>query len=161
MPSQKNSWKSRREAQQKKNFIGRKEQQATFRQNLESEEPDFLLFSVTGEGGVGKSTLLEQFETIATATLPIQTLVVKCEEKHASPAEAMGFVAEKLKEEDFTHKEFEERFKKFRELRQEIESDPKAPHGALEILTKGVTDFAIKSAKSLPGVGVALESLDS
>jgi hypothetical protein len=61
---------------------------------------------------------------------------------------------------EITHKGFDERYKKYREMREEIETDPKAPRGVIDLLARGVTDLAIKSGRKIPGVGVFLEGAD-
>jgi len=118
-----------------------------------------MVFSVTGEGGVGKSTLLQQFANIVTAT-NINAMVVTCDDKYPSPASAMGHIASELAKLDIKHKDFDECYKKYRELREEIESDPKAPHGAIDLVARGVTDLVIKSGRKIPGVSVFLEGAD-
>jgi tetratricopeptide (TPR) repeat protein len=75
-------------------------------------------------------------------------------------AQDMGHTTRIPEEPNIHHKEFDERYKKYREIREEIESDPKAPRGAIDLLAKGVTDFAIKSARALPGVSPFLEGAD-
>ncbi len=52
------SWQSVLEARRKKNFVGRNYQLKAFSENFEGEEPKCMIFAVSGEGGVGKSTLL-------------------------------------------------------------------------------------------------------
>jgi tetratricopeptide (TPR) repeat protein len=42
-----------------------------------------------------------------------------------------------------------------------LERDPKAPHGAIDLVARGVTDLVIKSGRKIPGVGLFLEGADS
>ena len=69
----------------------------------------------------------------------------------------MGYIASKIAEAGISHKDFDERYKTYRSRREEIESDPKAPRGAFNLVVRGMTDFAIKSARTAPGVGVFAE----
>ena len=59
------SWKTVLDQRRKENFVGRQEQLRVFSDNFAGDVPDYMVFSVTGEGGVGKSRLLEQYESIA------------------------------------------------------------------------------------------------
>jgi predicted ATP-dependent serine protease len=113
------SWKDLRDQRRKENFVGRQEQLRVFSENFVGEVPNYMVFSVTGEGGVGKSTLLQQFANTATAT-NINAIIVTCDDKYLSPASAMGHIAGELAKLDIKHKDFDERYKKYRELREEI-----------------------------------------
>lgn len=46
-------------------FVGRAAEQELFRRALLAEEPDFLFLHIFGPGGIGKSTLLNEFAAIA------------------------------------------------------------------------------------------------
>lgn len=106
-----------------------------------------MVFSVTGEGGVGKSTLLKQFANIASKD---KAIVITCDDTHTSPA--FGHIAKELAKAKFIHNAFDERHKEYRKLRQEVEGDPKAP--------RGVTDVTFKSARRVPGATPFLEHVD-
>lgn len=153
------SWKVIRDQKRKENFVGRGEPLRLFTENFSAEIPEFMVFSITGEGGVGKSTLLGRIEHIASAD-PHNATVVICDDKQTSPVLAMGFISEKLREKGVAHKEFDERYKKYGELRRELESDPKVPRSAVNVIARGVTDFTIKSLKKTPGAGVFFEYAD-
>ena len=153
------SWKVIRDQKRKENFVGRGEPIRLFTENFLAEIPEFMVFSVTGEGGVGKSTLLGRIEHIASVE-PHNAIVVICDDKQTSPVLAMGFISEKLNEKGISHKEFDERYKKYGELRRELESDPKVPRSAVNVIARGVTDFTIKSLKKTPGAGVFFEYAD-
>lgn len=150
------SRKEMRESRRKENFVGRSEQLRQFEENFHRHDP-IMAFSVTGEGGVGKSTLLKQFGNIASQQ---NAVFVTCDDTHTSPAYAMGHIAEKLAELKITHNGFDERYKEYRKLRQEVEADPKAPRGAIDLIARGVSDFAIKSARRIPGASPFLEHVD-
>lgn len=153
------SWKEVIEERQKASFVGRKDYLKEFSDNFESTIPTYLLFFVIGEGGVGKSTLLKQFETIAINP-NIDAIVINCDDAQSSPVIAMGYIAEQLSKSDIRSKEFDERYKTYRTRRDEVEADPKAPRGALNLVVRGMTDFAIKTARRTPGIGIFAEYMD-
>jgi len=159
MSSKAQSWKTIRDQRRKQSFIGRTEQLRAFSDNFVGDEPRYMIFAVTGEGGVGKSTLLKQLETIACSQ-GIGAAVITCDERQPSPVTAMGRIASELAKYGITHKDFDERHKKYRELRQEIESDPKVPRSAVDLLALGISDLTIKSLRKTPGVGVFFEYAD-
>ncbi len=152
------SWKDIRDRRRKENFVGRRNEMHLFEENF-SESPRFMVFAITGEGGVGKSTLLDRFNVIAIAS-KIGAIVIKCDDKQGTPVVAMGHVASELGKLGISHKDFDERYKKYCELRQEIESDPKVPRSAVNVISMGITDFTIKSLRKAPGVGVFFEYAD-
>ncbi|MGH9759807.1 MAG: hypothetical protein ACREAC_03080, partial [Blastocatellia bacterium] len=153
------SWKEVRDQRRKENFVGRAEHLRIFKDNFVSDGPEYMVFSVTGEGGVGKSALLGQFENIVGLSDP-KALVVTCDDRYFSPVSVMSNIAETLANADIRHKEFDERSKQYRDLQGEIARDPKAPHGAAELLGRGVTNLVIKSGRSIPGVNVLFEYVD-
>jgi energy-coupling factor transporter ATP-binding protein EcfA2 len=148
-----------RDERRKENFVGRGEPIRIFTENLQSDSPDYMVISITGEGGVGKSTLLARFNSIAISP-ENNAIAIICDDNQTSPVLVMGHIAKKLAEKGITHKEFDERYKKFGELRQELESDPKVPRGGLNLLAMGITDLTIKSLRKTPGVGVFFEYAD-
>ena len=139
-------WSSVRSQLRKESFIGRADQLKVFSDNF-SGDPIYMLFAVTGEGGVGKSTLLEQYTDIARSP-KVRALVIRCDEKQSSPVEAMGYIAEELAKHSIKHEEFDDRYKKYREVRQEAESDPKTPRTGLNLVARGISDLAINSLRS-------------
>ncbi|HEX9869351.1 MAG TPA: ATP-binding protein, partial [Candidatus Tectomicrobia bacterium] len=154
------SWKTVRELRRQENFVGRQDQLRIFSENFVGDVPNYMVFSMTGEGGVGKSTLLQQYANIASS-IESKAIVAMCDDRHTSAASVMGSIASQLAKREIRYKDFDERYKKYRELREEIESDPKAPRGAIDLLARGVTDLAIKSGRNIPGLGVFLEGADA
>jgi tetratricopeptide (TPR) repeat protein len=159
MNSTPQSWKVVRDRHGRENFVGRREQLCVFEDNFAGDVPTFMIFAIIGEGGVGKSTLLRQYANIATAS-NINAAVITCDNRYHSPILAMGHIADELAKQKIVHKEFDERCKKYRELREEIESAPKVPRGPIDLLARGAADLAIKSGRKIPGVGIFLEGAD-
>src|SRR5262245_39932337 len=158
MNNKRQTWGERRAKKRKENFIGRREYLEAFSKDFNSEVPEYMVFSITGEGGVGKSTLLLQFANIARTS---KAIAVGCDDRQPSPAQAMGHIAAELARLDITHKEFDDRYNKYRELRDEIENDPKAPRGIVDVIARVGADFAIKSGRQIPGIGTLLEEIDT
>jgi tetratricopeptide (TPR) repeat protein len=159
MTNNPNSWRALRDRRREKMFVGRADQLRTFEENLTADEPNYMVLAVTGEGGVGKSTLLNEFERIARES-NVAVIVARCDDRQPSPVAVMGHVAEQLGKLGITHKEFDDRYKKYRELRQELESDQKVPRGVVKLLALGVSDFALRNLRNTPGVGVFFEDVD-
>ena len=128
MPLKRLSWKEVIKERQKESFVGRSDYLKQFSDNFDSEIPTYLLFFVTGEGGVGKSTLLRQFENVAQKA-NINAIVITSDDEQSSPVTAMGHIAEKLANLNVRSKEFDDRYKTYRARKDEIESDPNAPRG--------------------------------
>lgn len=153
------TWREIKKQRLEENFVGREEQLRIFEENFRSEIPQWMVLSVTGEGGVGKSTLLKRYTELAPSP-EIASNVVQCTDRHLFPVEVMGAIAEQLARKGIARKEFDERYKKYLETRQQIESDPAAPRGMVDVVTRGVTDFAVKSLRRAPGVGVFADYVD-
>ena len=146
-------WKAVSDKRREENFVVRGDEVRVFEEIFKGDTPQYLVFAVSGEGGVGKSTLLKRYRQLAESS-PIHALVALCNERHPSPVTAMGHVASELARHGISHKEFDEQYKKYRELRQEIESDPKMSRSVVDMLAMGLSDFTVKSLRAVPGVGV-------
>ena len=153
------SWKDVIDQRRKEAFVGRIDQLGVFCNNFAGNVPNYLVFAVTGQGGVGKSTLLKQYEAIAR--LPANgAYVITSDDRHPTPTAAMGHIACELAAYGAEHKGFDERYRKCRQLRRDIEADPKAPRPVVDLLARGVTDFTFKSLRQTPGLGILLENAD-
>ncbi|WP_242040404.1 tetratricopeptide repeat protein [Anabaena subtropica] len=138
---------------QQSGFVGREEQVNTFRHNLELplEDPRrHFLFNVWGQGGVGKSTLLRQFRQIADGA---KIITAYTDESEKSVPEVMGRLAEQLEQQGHKLGQFTERYKVYRQKRQELETDPEAPQGFSAFVGKTVAKAGMGMAKQVPGSG--------
>ncbi|MBD2437195.1 tetratricopeptide repeat protein [Nostoc sp. FACHB-110] len=138
---------------QQSGFVGREEQVNLFRQNLELPLDDsrrHFLFNVWGQGGVGKTTLLRQFRQIASGAKIIAAYV---DEGEKSVPEVMGRLAEELEQQGHKLAQFTERYKVYRQKRQELETDPEAPQGFSAFVGKTVAKAGMGMAKQVPGSG--------
>ncbi|MDY6781947.1 MAG: tetratricopeptide repeat protein [Cyanobacteriota bacterium] len=145
---------------QRSNFVGREEQIDAFYKNLDFSLQDKrrrFIFNVWGQGGVGKSTLLKQFRKIAEEAKIVTALI---DEAERSAPEAMGRFAQQLEEKGYKLGQFSERYKVYRQKKQELEADPEAPQGFSAFVGKSLAKTGMKLGRHLPGAGVALEFVD-
>ena len=47
-------------------FVGREQELAIFRHHIASSPPRYLVFYITGQRGVGKTTLLKRYRDVAS-----------------------------------------------------------------------------------------------
>ncbi|MCB9433357.1 MAG: ATP-binding protein [Ardenticatenaceae bacterium] len=142
---------------QQREFVGRSEQLDRFRANLHRSWDDdqrLFLFNVYGQGGVGKSTLLERFRQIANDAGAISALV---DEQEMDVPAVMASFAEQFKKQGYELKQFEARYRIYRQKREELEADPEAPPGlagfAARVLTRATAHVV---RHTVPGSGVVL-----
>jgi len=59
-------------------FVGREHELDLFEREIERPSPRYCIFYITGQGGVGKTTLLKRYQEIAKN---MGFLVVECNER--------------------------------------------------------------------------------
>jgi len=144
--------------QQQSIFVGREEHLTAFRYNLALPPADWwFLFSVWGQGGVGKSTLLRQFRRIAEEA---GFLTAHTSDSDTNVLEVMGRVAEQLEQQGHRLNQFAERYKVYLQKKQELEADPDAPQGFSAFLGKSIAKASLGLAKQVPGSGAVTPFLD-
>jgi hypothetical protein len=127
-------------------FVGRGGQLAVFRENFGRPPGErAYIFNVYGEGGVGKSTLLEQWRQITRAAGAAEALV---DERVFSAPEAMSALLDQLAQ-PRESKEFRARYASFRKNRERLENDPQAPRE----LWSQIVRTGVKAADRGPPVG--------
>ncbi len=131
-------------------FVGRTEQLQMFDQWLAAAKPLFLILAVSGQGGVGKTTLLEQFQRKAELAGASYAYL---NEKQLTPLAVRARIAEQLYRQGKPCAGFAERYRKYRELKEQVEADPKAPKGFLDFAVRGVTRVGIRSLRRVPVAG--------
>jgi hypothetical protein len=160
MPSPKKP-KSRQEIlkqQQQSMFVGREEFLATFRYNLALAPANWcFLLNVWGQGGIGKSTLLRQFRKIADEAGFITAYTCETE---TSVTEVMGRLAEQIEQKGGKLGQFSERYKVYRQKKQELEADPEAPQSFSAFLGRSLAKAGLGLAKQTPGSGAITPFLD-
>jgi tetratricopeptide (TPR) repeat protein len=145
---------------QQSGFVGREEQVSLFRQNLDLSLEDsrrHFLFNVWGQGGVGKSTLLRQFRKMAESA---KMVAAHTDDSEKSVPEAMGRLAEQLEQQNHKLPQFTERYKVYRQKRQELESDPEAPQGFSAFVGKTVAKTGVRLARRVPVGGAVFDFID-
>src|SRR5215469_5682611 len=97
-------------------FVGRTNELLFFvQQILKPEEPVHNILSIWGQGGVGKTTLLQQFKNqAATADFKAYCLTALVDERQATPASMM----EKLADQLHLGKNFEKALQRYKEVLQ-------------------------------------------
>ncbi|MEH2406936.1 tetratricopeptide repeat protein [Nostoc sp.] len=145
---------------QQSGFVGRKDQINQFRQNLGlplEDDRRCFLFNVWGQGGVGKSTLLRQFRKIADEAKIISAYI---DEAEKSVPEVMSRLAEELERQGHKLTQFTERYKVYRQKRQELETDPEAPQGFSAFVGKTVVKTGVRLARRVPVGGAVFDFVD-
>jgi len=137
-------------------FVGRSEQIALFEKALTAARAPFLILDVSGQGGVGKTTLLEQFRRVAGQHKAFTALT---NEDQSSIPTVLNRFAKDFAEADHPCKTFEERYRKYRELKEQVEADPKAPTSMLDFALRSVTRIGLRSLKRIPVAGEAADVL--
>ncbi|BBD68799.1 tetratricopeptide repeat protein [Nostoc commune NIES-4072] len=145
---------------QQSGFVGREDQVNQFRQNLTLSPEDNrrrFLYNVWGQGGVGKSTLLRQFRKIADEAKIISAYI---DEAEKTVPEVMGRLAEELERQGHKLTQFTERYKVYRQKRQELETDPEAPQGFSAFVGKTVFKTGVRLARRVPVGGAVFDLVD-
>jgi tetratricopeptide (TPR) repeat protein len=145
---------------QQSGFVGREDQVNQFRQNLGLPPEDTsrrFLYNIWGEGGVGKSTLVRQFRKIAEEAKNITAYI---DEAEKSVPEVMGRLAEDLERQGHKLPQFTERYKVYRQKRQELETDPDAPQGFSAFVGKTVFKTGVRLARRVPVGGAVFDFVD-
>ncbi|MFK8103424.1 MAG: tetratricopeptide repeat protein [Saprospiraceae bacterium] len=136
-------------------FVGRAEQVAQFQKNVNAGPDDddfFNIFSVFGQGGVGKTTLIDQYQKIAQAKAYLTVLVDTEDARLYSIPAAMHAIAEAFEKKGAKFKGFSERYQDYLQKKGELEADPERPKESFGNLAKGGMKTVLKAgAKLVPG----------
>ncbi|MFN6463636.1 MAG: hypothetical protein RMZ41_017725 [Nostoc sp. DedVER02] len=145
---------------QQSNFVGREDQINRFRQNLALPVEDnrhCFLFDVSGQGGVGKTTLLRQFRKIADEAKMISAYI---DEAEKTIPEVMGRIAEELEQQGYKLTQFSDRYKVYCQKCQELETDPDAPQGFSAFVGKTMVKTGVRLARRVPVGGAVFDFVD-
>jgi energy-coupling factor transporter ATP-binding protein EcfA2 len=145
---------------QQSDFVGREDYLASFYENikLSPNHPNRqFLVNVWGQGGVGKSTLLRQFTKIAQET---QAVIAHTDENEVNILDMLGHLAQQFEKQGLKFHTFSERYRLFRQKKQELEADPDAPIGLSALVGKAAVKASVKLGKRVPVGGVVLDFFD-
>ncbi|MFD7661854.1 tetratricopeptide repeat protein [Streptomyces sp. NPDC059788] len=147
-------------------FVGREGELAAFRANLARDpaDPDFrFLHHLHGQGGVGKTSLVQRFEQMAR---DLGALTVYVDESVHGVPEAMAGISARLGRQGSPLKSFDKLLATYRERRQEAEAVPAGPDepadetppspGSMIIARAGVAGIGL-----IPGVGPFAGAVDT
>jgi tetratricopeptide (TPR) repeat protein len=145
---------------QEKEFVGREEQLALFRENLGLPVDDArrrFVINVCGQGGVGKTWLLRRFREIAEELGAITSYT---DETANDVPTMIGRIAGQFETQRHPLDTFAERYKLYQQRRHELETDPDAPEGLPGVLSHALARGGIRLARRVPVGGIAFEFLD-
>lgn len=146
---------------QQSEFIGRGDYIRAFQDNLAlrpDDERRWHIFSVHGQGGVGKTALLTQFRKIAGEAGTVSAYV---DEFDDDVLKAMAASAEQLTAAaGFKSSRFLERYREYRQHRQELELDPEAPQGFPAFLGATLVKTGITLGRRIPVAGAVFDLVD-
>nr|BBH95988.1 hypothetical protein KTA_41870 [Thermogemmatispora argillosa] len=137
-------------------FVGRQQELALFLQELLREPPRTLIFYLTGQAGVGKTTLLRRYQALAREQ---GFLVAECDERQRDVLAVLGHLAAQFEMRGLHLKAFEERHRLYYQRLHEIESDPQAPRGQGGLPVRTLLRMAFLAGELLPVVGPAISYL--
>jgi tetratricopeptide (TPR) repeat protein len=139
-------------------FVGRTDEQSLFGEHLDKApaDPDrLLIFNIYGQGGMGKTFLAHRLTELARDR---RRRVGWVDETVADAVEVMHTIASALPAEEM--KSFLERDRSYHRKRYELETDPDAPAGFVDLMARSVGRVSIRLARHAPGIGLAFEAID-
>jgi tetratricopeptide (TPR) repeat protein len=145
---------------QQEEFVGREEQLAFFRRNLRYAPDDDrrrFIISISGQGGVGKTWLLRRFRKIVEE---VGAVTACTDETEGDVPSVMGRIAEQFDAQEHSLKTFAERYRVYRQRREEIEADPEAPQGFPAFLGRTLAKGGLRLARRVPVGGVVADFVD-
>lgn len=141
-------------------FVGRENLLGTFRQNIHlppDDERRRFIFNIYGQAGVGKTFLAQRLRRIAEES---GAITVYTDESEGDVLEVMNRVALQFEAKGISSRNFSERYKVYRQKRQELESDPEVPKGLPAFVGRNLARTGLRMAKRIPVAGIALELVD-
>jgi hypothetical protein len=146
---------------QQAGFVARDQQLARFRANLDLPVRDpgrRFVFSVHGDGGVGKTSLLQQLRRIAeehgAATACLDETLFGVPEALHTIATDMARRGEELTG-------FAKLYESYLQRRHDVEADPSAPEGAAGFITRTAVAVGVHAARTVPGIGALASGVDA
>jgi tetratricopeptide (TPR) repeat protein len=141
-------------------FVGREAQLDRFRTNLAlpfDDDQRVLIFDISGNGGMGKTTLVGQFQILAQNAGYAAAL--SNDDETDIPSVLRRF-ATQLEKQGHPLPKFNGRYRVYRQKRQELEADPEAPQGFSAFMGRTVAKAGMRMGRQVPGAGMALGLVD-
>ncbi len=146
---------------QRAGFVARTMELAQFRANLalptDGADRQFI-FSVHGDGGVGKSFLLSQWRGIAQSAGAVTCWV---DEPVFGVPDAMRAIAVDLARQGTDTDRLIKLLDEYQQRRFEAEADPDAPSGLATFMTQTAVRMGLHAAHAVPGVGGLADAVDA
>ncbi len=141
-------------------FVGRQTELDFFRKNLSlglnDPERKFIIY-ISGQGGIGKTTLTKRFRNMATEKGLLTAMV---DESQEEVPEVLGVFAEQFANSGHELEKLAKRYHDYREKKGEVEADPEAPLGFAGFLGRTIAVGGVKVLRRTPIVGGAAELID-
>jgi tetratricopeptide (TPR) repeat protein len=139
-------------------FVGRVQQLATFREAILQDRPSKLIFYISGQGGAGKTELLKRYQAVARQ---YRIAVLETDEFQGDVPAVLGHLAAQLKEEGGQDIErFNDKYKRYQQLKAEIESDVDAPQGLAAMIGRTTVRVGLALVKEVPVLRQGSELID-
>ena len=135
-------------------FVGREQELEAFQREITLPDSRILIYYLTGQGGVGKTTLLRRYQELAKGS---GFLVTECSEQQKDVPAVLGWFAQQLAAQHASLENFEKRYKVYRQHLHEIENDPAAPQGLAAFLGRTVVRTTYVLGDMVPGLRKGLE----
>ncbi|WP_344981059.1 ATP-binding protein, partial [Nonomuraea soli] len=147
---------------QRAGFVGREGELAFFLNNLVlpvDDEARRSIFTIHGDGGVGKTFLLAR---LRQAAIDQQWLTAGTDESSYDVVEVMAAIAQDLERQGGRMKRFSQRHAAYRKRRHEVEAGSAPSEGIASLATKAAVRVAVETATaSIPGGSVVAKAVDS
>ncbi|NJP05292.1 MAG: ATP-binding protein [Chloroflexaceae bacterium] len=158
------TWNDMLTATERVGFVGRSLELLTFRQTIAQEPARYLVFAITGNEGVGKTTLLNEYAALARDA---GVLVVHWGAARYVPTVGyqqsaplmMHQLAVQLRDQGLPLKRFEQRYELYQQQRHAIENDPEAPLGLAALIEQTLRRGVVIAADLVPGLHDVIASM--
>ena len=118
---------------------------------LEPEEPTYNIISISGQGGIGKSTLINHFiEEAKAANFKDYCITAKIDERQTTPASIMEHIANQFRAAGQSLKKFEEALAGYKESLRRTQEGHEVEQ---EVLIRDTADIVGTVAEDIPFVG--------
>jgi hypothetical protein len=147
------------EARRQSSFVGRISETVDFEANAKlapEDEQRRFIFAVCGQGGMGKSTLMTKYRSMAGTA---GYLTAWSDEGDEDLVEVMSRLARDLSQ-GGEFDELQEKIDEYHQMRHSMEADPEAPEHLAQIVAGAAGRGGTKLARRIPIAGVAFDFVD-